>query len=299
MTICKVNGMHCDCPPAEPGTVQWCSKCGEGVAHGVCRKSKPAEPLVDKSAELQGSPVDKSTDLQGHATAEPSAGALPELPEGYWGGKYFDANHMRAYALAAVQARMPQESADPIDMVLFCPACGAQHIDAEETVGVRPGQRGRLIPAAVTWSNPPHRSHLCHSCGHIWRPADVPTNGVAAVKTNGKADSALAARSSQESAALTTRAITKAFGDCRLKTERLRPWFEAGVRFAESYHARSSHPPAIPADRAGLAERDAAALTRAREVMKEWHVRAVSLGFDGVAELLAASEPKSQDESHG
>lgn len=34
-----------------------------------------------------------------------------------------------------------------------------------------------------------HRSHLCHGCGHIWRPADVPTNGVAAVKTKGKADS--------------------------------------------------------------------------------------------------------------
>ena len=47
MTICKVNGMHCDCPPAEPGTVQWCSKCGEGVAHGVCRKPKPAEQLCE------------------------------------------------------------------------------------------------------------------------------------------------------------------------------------------------------------------------------------------------------------
>src|SRR5574340_600312 len=23
------------------------------------------------------------------------------------------------------------------------------------------------------WDNPPHRSHLCHGCGHIWRPADV------------------------------------------------------------------------------------------------------------------------------
>ncbi len=35
----------------------------------------------------------------------------------------------------------------------------------------------------------PHRSHLCHGCGHIWRPADVPTNGVVATKTKGKADS--------------------------------------------------------------------------------------------------------------
>lgn len=75
-----------------------------------------------------------------------------------------------------------------IDMVLHCPKCGLQHIDAPES--------GRLISGGPFagrvregWSNPPHRSHLCHGCGYIWRPADVPTNGVAAVKTKGKADS--------------------------------------------------------------------------------------------------------------
>lgn len=64
----------------------------------------------------------------------------------------------------------------PVDMVLHCPACGMQHVDApdERTPG---------------WVNESHRSHLCHGCGHIWRPADVPTNGVAAIKTKGKADS--------------------------------------------------------------------------------------------------------------
>lgn len=68
----------------------------------------------------------------------------------------------------------------PIDMVLHCPACGLQHIDGAET-----------MPAAGSphWDNPPHRSHLCGRCGHVWRPADVPTNGVACVKTIGKADS--------------------------------------------------------------------------------------------------------------
>lgn len=65
----------------------------------------------------------------------------------------------------------------PIDIVLHCPACGLQHIDAPT-----PG-----------WTNEPHRSHLCHGCGHIWRPADVPTNGVPAVKTKGKADSPIVA----------------------------------------------------------------------------------------------------------
>lgn len=66
----------------------------------------------------------------------------------------------------------------PIDMVLCCPSCGTQHIDT-------PSEQ---------WSNPPHRSHLCGQCGHVWRPADVPTNGVSAVKTRGKADSETPAR---------------------------------------------------------------------------------------------------------
>lgn len=61
----------------------------------------------------------------------------------------------------------------PIDMVLHCPVCGRQHVD-------EPDENG--------WTNPPHRSHLCHGCGCIWRPADIPTNGVRAVQTRGKAD---------------------------------------------------------------------------------------------------------------
>lgn len=60
-----------------------------------------------------------------------------------------------------------------IDMVLHCPACGLQHLDE----------------ATDAWSNPPHRSHLCLGCGHIWRPADVPTNGVRALGSKGQHDS--------------------------------------------------------------------------------------------------------------
>lgn len=60
----------------------------------------------------------------------------------------------------------------PIPMILFCPTCGGQHIDAPS-----PG-----------WDNPPHRSHLCAFCGYIWRPADVPTTGVAKIQTRGKFD---------------------------------------------------------------------------------------------------------------
>lgn len=74
--------------------------------------------------------------------------------------------------LAALQP-LPVRQEEPLAMVLHCPACGLQHVD-EPT---------------VEWSNPPHRSHLCLGCGHIWRPADVATCGVAAVQTRGKNDS--------------------------------------------------------------------------------------------------------------
>jgi hypothetical protein len=75
-----------------------------------------------------------------------------------------------AEEIAALTARV----AEPIPMLLFCPDCAAQHVDAPE-----PGSG---------WTNPPHKSHTCHTCGIIWRPADVPTVGVAAIGTKGGAD---------------------------------------------------------------------------------------------------------------
>jgi hypothetical protein len=69
-----------------------------------------------------------------------------------------------------------------VKMILHCPACGLQHIDAPEAPVMVAGNAGM-------WTNPPHRSHLCAGCGHIWRPADVPTEGVAAIETCGKSDS--------------------------------------------------------------------------------------------------------------
>lgn len=62
----------------------------------------------------------------------------------------------------------------PVPLVLHCPVCGVQHVDAPEP--------------ATGWDNPPHKSHLCHGCGAVWRPADIPTTGVRAVQTRGSAD---------------------------------------------------------------------------------------------------------------
>ena len=66
-------------------------------------------------------------------------------------------------------------SAQPLPMILYCPGCGAQHIDAPDV--------------AKGWENPPHRSHECQACGYVWRPADVPTAGVARLATRGQRDS--------------------------------------------------------------------------------------------------------------
>lgn len=90
-----------------------------------------------------------------------------ELPERY---PAWVASLRKPEPAAAVVADPPA----PIPMVLHCPACGLQHVDAAEP------ERG--------WTNPPHRSHLCHGCGSVWRPADVPTTGVQAVTTRGSVD---------------------------------------------------------------------------------------------------------------
>jgi hypothetical protein len=117
-----------------------------------------------------------------------------------------------AVALRTViaEARDGEGESAPIDVVLHCPACLEQHIDAPEPDICECGHPARTHVAGrcdgtyrgtthgpglceckafkVAWDNPPHRSHKCHSCGAIFRPADVPTNGVAAARTRGKAD---------------------------------------------------------------------------------------------------------------
>jgi hypothetical protein len=66
------------------------------------------------------------------------------------------------------------ERLEPLPMLLFCPACGKQHVDAPDP--------------ARDWTNPPHRSHLCACCGCIWRQADFPTTGIEQIRTKGKVD---------------------------------------------------------------------------------------------------------------
>lgn len=48
----------------------------------------------------------------------------------------------------------------PIPMLLWCPECCDRHIDEGE------------------FATKSHHTHACQKCGHVWRPAIVPTLGV-------------------------------------------------------------------------------------------------------------------------
>ncbi len=112
---------------------------------------------------------------------------------GAWGESESGLHNAFAAALRGGIAASPAAPVVPIDMVLHCPKCGLQHIDAPDPWVAKYGADACRTRGFDLWTNPPHRSHLCRGCGHIWRPADVPTNGVAAVTTRGKADSPIAA----------------------------------------------------------------------------------------------------------
>lgn len=93
-----------------------------------------------------------------------------------------------------ITAATSKDAQMPIDMVLHCPRCGLQHIDAPERdmrmdYAVVAGL-AEVSPGYEPRPNPPCRSHQCHNpaCGCIWRPADVPTNGVERLATRGQAD---------------------------------------------------------------------------------------------------------------
>lgn len=124
----------------------------------------------------------------------------------------------QASARAAWNTRTPPPSTDtelavvPIPMMLFCPRCGNQHID-------EPDER------TPDWDNPPHRSHLCHDCGCIWRPADVATVGVDSIHSAGKADNWPTNSPDAKAALLATSANDPSNGEA---VERLREALQTG-----------------------------------------------------------------------
>lgn len=59
-----------------------------------------------------------------------------------------------------VVAEGPPKQFEPIPMLLYCPECGARHVDEGE------------------YATKSHHTHACQSCGLAWRPAIVETVGV-------------------------------------------------------------------------------------------------------------------------
>lgn len=116
-----------------------------------------------------------------------------------------------------------REHAKPLDIIIHCPNCKMQHIDKPEPDICKCGhsvdyhyteealeknsdpRKCFAMPHSadanldckcegfeIAWNNDPHKSHLCKpadgGCGHKFRVADVPTNGVAEIKTRGEND---------------------------------------------------------------------------------------------------------------
>jgi hypothetical protein len=86
-----------------------------------------------------------------------------------------------AYANPATPGR------EPVAMLLYCPRCQMQHVDAADT---EEEYTRKLHESAwwelggekpARWTNPPHATHTCKGCGLNWRPSNAPTVGVAAI----------------------------------------------------------------------------------------------------------------------
>lgn len=79
---------------------------------------------------------------------------------------YFEFWKLIADAVDAgiAKAARPEVVQKPLDMLLFCPRCNVQHVDRPQP------EQG--------WTNPPHATHTCQSCGLLWRPSNGLTNGI-------------------------------------------------------------------------------------------------------------------------
>lgn len=103
---------------------------------------------------------------------------------------YFDAFD------AGVQYAKSFHQPKPMDAVLWCPRCFEQHIDKDkpevcESCGFEEDAHHDVDASCSVfepWLNPPHKSHRCEFCNHVWRPAEGPTNGVQSLQKQGERD---------------------------------------------------------------------------------------------------------------
>ena len=99
---------------------------------------------------------------------------LEGVEDALWALQSYESNRddgVRSYSeieitsmVEAVRAVMASAKHGSIDMLLWCPKCKTQHVDAPQP------EQG--------WTNPPHATHTCQGCGLNWRPSNALTNGV-------------------------------------------------------------------------------------------------------------------------
>lgn len=136
---------HCMCPVITPSAE---------------RASKIEEQSVSPIVSVVGrvSPAIIAPDEP--AMAKPSTVAQP-LGAGSGEGRSRDDSRERP-----ATSSVPSSARPPIPMLMFCPRCSKQHIDAPKG----------------DWANPPHATHTCQHCGLLWRPSNENTAGVSGIK---------------------------------------------------------------------------------------------------------------------
>lgn len=146
----------------------WCKRLAEKVADAISTDYRRVREAIVIATRVLGETLDTEFGLWSSPTNN-----IIRLPT------------YRVWSLLnAIDCTTAPADPLPINMILHCPTCHVQHIDAPSKH--REVRGGDLCEDE--WTNPPHRSHLCSSCGATWRPADVPTNGVTSIKTKGKKD---------------------------------------------------------------------------------------------------------------
>lgn len=174
---CACRAYQCLCPTNVdvPGSV--CVECDNGWHIDDSGQRKHAPPLSDLEFKDQTDPEANGRQPQyGECrysqsfTLEDGRKLIIHM------GKEGVANVRKVVMdqFADEQFEINGESTEVIAMLLFCPKCGTQHVDAPEP------ENG--------WTNPPHKSHLCHACQTVWRPARQFTNGVASIRSRGSRD---------------------------------------------------------------------------------------------------------------